>query len=211
MVSVLHRMWQGTDRATTVCVPPLWCRVPVRVVGQGQMHNSKATRLPSIQSDRVLNHLFRMSSTTCPLYIPTYRSPVSAMTVTSPPVGTEPRSRPDTGIRRRGRHLGQLTRCFAKSAALLKSIAVTWLTGHDPAGHAKPGCRRVVAVWAIGARDDGVGRAFPLSCPDVERVVQWVMIRRPAELGQPAVVSMLWHVVARVEFALRNGRLLWKL
>jgi hypothetical protein len=83
-------------------------------------------------------------------------------------------------------HSGHLSTCFAKSAALLWSIAVTWFTGHDPAGHSNPGCRRVVAVWAIGARDHGVGHAFPLSCPDVERVVQWVMIRRAAELGQPA-------------------------
>jgi hypothetical protein len=39
-------------------------------------------------------------------------------------------------------------------------------------------------VWAIGARYDGVGLAFLLCCPDVERVVQWVMIRRSAELGR---------------------------
>src|SRR5262249_57822483 len=92
-VSVVHRMWRGTDRATTACATPPCSRVPVRVVGHGQMYIADATRLPSIQSDRDLTQLFRMSSTVCPSYVPTYRSPVSAMTVTSPPVGAEPRGK----------------------------------------------------------------------------------------------------------------------
>src|SRR4029079_7787729 len=89
-VSVAHRTRRGIDVATTAWLPPSCSRVPVRVVGHGQMHNSRATRWPSIQSDRVLNHLFRTSSTACPLYVPPYGSPVSAMTVPSRSVGADP-------------------------------------------------------------------------------------------------------------------------